>query len=292
MFLLLIFLTIICETAAQDIVVYERFKTSECLTADKLFPPSYPSIGLRYSDQSYPVNSPESNPEYVGMFTAVLPSRVSFDTPLMRETIVNTPDNTTCDFHPAFGYGYFITVPGPIIVTLERKSTIQDTNDPVPIKCSNEFERRQPTTVWYVNAYPNIQRTPLTACPQSGNTLYLIQNGNISSIEFGVRTYTPTDIGCFDDTSSIFQNCDPTTHRRYCVPDASCSLPDLSSVSVRLGLFKSQNLGIIESIRIVSDNVFPFDITPTAPPVSTSDAWVTVPVSFWFILFLTMINYI
>lgn len=286
MFLLLIFY--IAISCAQSVVVFERYSSADCNPNSRIYPHSFPSLGgMIYAQQ-------RTDKEYAGIFTDINNTHVAFKSPL-QGTIISPINSSACFDHPAFSYGRFKLVQGPIIVSFERRTT-SITDQPQSFNCVTKQARDQ--FLWFLNAYPDIQRTPLTTCPAVGVTVFLIQNGNIASMKIGTTTAAKqSGNGCFDNSDPIVQACNPQNHQRYCVADTSCSATDLSSL--RLDPFRDPNSGVVESIRIVSNNVFPFSQTATTSMTTTatvapttSDAWANVPVSFWFILIITIIKYI
>lgn len=291
MFLFLYFITII---TAAPVVVFERAATPTCGTP--LIPHSYPTLNIRYARQTKLIDQNSGSYNEAGRFTSISSEPgvgISFE--LTNGTII-THQLDQCIDHPAFNFGKFIVVDGPIIASAIRRRSVNNLGDSeVPNHRNCEAQLARDWFTWYMSAFYPIQKQPLNTsedCPIFG-TFYYLFNGNtqIGAVRFSPNT-TPSPIGngCFNDTDPAIGRCVKPTSRRYCVPNANCATTDAPRAALRMGPFVTDEWGAIESIRVATDNTFPFEGEPTSAPTpmpNSSSALVCTKVIY--VIFLVYI---
>ena len=262
--MLLFFLALIC--AVDAIVVFQRYRDITCTT--RVLPDSMPILDLRFAEQKPFDRTDNTKFYYAGKFTSITDTQVQFTD--MSPTLTNgmvtnsTVGDGTCIEHPAFSFGRFVNIPAPAIATIERRVLPSQFFQPSSEICQYKFERDKYT--WYVHVYP-VQNTPFPAgqCPTEGKFYFSMNGGTeIGSVYFGSLPL-PAGSGCFNITDPAVAPCVTTSMRRYCIPEANCYAPDPSGIS--MSPFRPTEGGIIESLRVVTTNVFPIQ-EPTFPAAS------------------------
>ena len=285
---MLLFLFFIFILNTNAIIVFERKKITGGITTS-ITPSSIPVLGLKYARQT-----PKSNEDtslsydrFTGEFTSIsATSGISFKLP--NSTIITHQLNEFIE-HPAFSFGSFIEVDGPIIASAVRRksaSNFGNTFTPSIYRCAVKSVRDP--FLWYVSAYYPIRTQPFNAteeCPNLATYYFLFKSETqIGSAEIAPNPNpSPIGIGCFDDTDPAvgFGKCITESSRRYCVEDQSCVTTEEPRTSLKnMHPFTTAEYGAVESIRILRDNVFPFEesttvgMTGTTSPTfnATSDA--------------------